>query len=187
MNCRVSRPLQGTTRGLGNELELTRMQAVLSSAGKEGRDIVFDKVGPKFGDMVRAIPARAPIKPRAATRAGTQRTPARKKRAIRDSSQPGDDLILSTRDGALEVMNDIAGRSDAQKELTAEVERAALEALLTRAVQVLPPSKDDWHAASHAEQLKAFAAADWLIHSDEITRRQIADRRAAHRGQPPGR
>ena len=56
------------------------MQAVLCSAGKERRDIVFDKVGPKFGDTVTAIPSKAPAKPRAATRAGKQHAPARKKR-----------------------------------------------------------------------------------------------------------
>ena len=38
-----------------------------------------------------------------------------------------------------EIMDAIAGRSDAQKELTAEIERAALEALLAIAVQVYPP------------------------------------------------
>ena len=67
-------------------------------------------------------------------------------------------------------MDAIAGRSDAQKELTAEMERAALEALLAIAVQVYPPPLEEWHEPARAEELKAFAAADWLIHSDAITR-----------------
>ena len=156
------------------------MQAVLCSAGKERRDVVYDRLGPTFGGD-KAMPAPRTSKARRAktvkpeqTNGRGQTRKSRKPRKPRDRhAQPGDDQILSRRVGATEIMDAIAGRSDAQKELTAETERAALEALVIRATQIYPPPTEEWHAPARAEDLKAFAAADWLIHSDAITRSQI--------------
>ena len=70
-------------------------------------------------------------------------------------------------------MNALADRRDAQRELTGEIEQAELEALITRAIDVQAPKDDEWHDEGHAEDLKAYAAANWLICSDEITRSQL--------------
>ena len=86
----------------------------------------YDRLGPTFGGD-KAMPApRTPKARRAKTvkpeqTNGQARTrKSRKPRKPRDrQSQPGDDQILSRRVGATEIMDAIAGRSDAQKELTA--------------------------------------------------------------------
>ena len=79
-------------------------------------------------------------------------------------------------------MDAIADRRDAQKELAGELEQAEEQALILDALDVRPPTTkpsapdaDDaeWHDMEHADKLAAYAAADWCIHSDEITRRQI--------------
>ena len=63
-----------------------------------------------------------------------------------------------------------------------ENEQAEQVALILDALDVRPPTTtaskrgaDDaeWHDMAHAEKLKAYITADWLINSDEITRRQI--------------
>ena len=78
-------------------------------------------------------------------------------------------------------MNALADRRDAQRELTGEIEQAELEALITRAIDVQAPKDDEWHDEGHAEDLKAYAAANWLICSDEITRTTRQSERDARR------
>ena len=79
-------------------------------------------------------------------------------------------------------MNALAHKRDAQKEIAGEIEQAEQQALILDALDVTAPTTTpsqkgandaQWHDMAHAEKLKAFAAADWLIHSCEITRRQI--------------
>ena len=152
-------------------LELQRrVQAILCSAGRERRDVVYDRLGPKYGDGAALPASKHPTASDRTTRSTRGKKDGKRKRArsVRDrQAQYGDDQILSLRVGAIEIMDAITDRNDAQKELTAEIERAALEALLATAVQVYPPPQDEWHAPARAEELKAFAAADWLIHVED--------------------
>ena len=78
-------------------------------------------------------------------------------------------------------MNALTHKRDAQKEIAGEIEQAEQQALILDALDVTAPTTTpsqkgandaQWHDMAHAEKLKAFAAADWLIHSCEITRRR---------------
>ena len=129
-----------------------RVQAILSSAGRERRDVVYDRLGPKFGDGEALPTSRHPAASNRVTRSTGGKDGGKRKRARDRQAQQGDDQILSLRVGATEIMDAIAGRSDAQKELTAEIERAALEALLAIAVQVCPPPLEEWHELARAEE-----------------------------------
>ena len=133
------------------------MQAILCSAGRERRDVVYDRLGPKYGGGAALPASKHPTASDRTTRSTRGKKDGKRKsaRSVRDrQAQYGDDQILSLRVGAIEIMDAITDRNDAQKELTAEIERAALEALLATAVQVYPPPQDEWHAPARAERRK---------------------------------
>ena len=113
---------------------------------------MYDRLGPKFGDGEALPTSRHPAASNRVTRSTGGKDGGKRKRARDRQAQQGDDQILSLRVGATEIMDAIAGRSDAQKELTAEIERAALEALLAIAVQVCPPPLEEWHELARAEE-----------------------------------
>jgi len=159
-----------------------RMQAVLESAGKESRHGVYARLG----NPDQAPPSGRASRTQAAAAAPTgSSTTTNQRRAARQRTpkpQPGDAQILARRANALEVMNALTHKRDAQKEIAGEIEQAEQQALILDALDVTAPTTTpsqkgandaQWHDMAHAEKLKAFAAADWLIHSCEITRRQI--------------
>ena len=86
---------------------------------------------------------------------------------------PSEETKCELLGGAAQTVRAAGVRRDAQRELTGEIEQAELEALITRAIDIQAPKGDEWHDEGRAEDLKAYAAADWLICSDEITRSQL--------------
>ena len=140
------------------------MRAVLDSAGREKRDVVYARLEKQYGGDDTGPPPSPPrLRARAVTRpedGATNTTPPQKRKKRTPNAQPGDDHILARRANALEVMNALADRRDAQRELTGEIEQAELEALITRAIDIQAPKGDEWHDEGRAEDLKAYAAAE---------------------------
>ena len=158
-----------------------RAQAVIESVGKESRHGVYARLK----NPAPAPPPQSPPRRRSTTApraAGNGQRPARRRKRREPTAQPGDAQILARRGDALEILDALADRRDVQKELAGENEQAEQVALILDALDVRPPTTkptksgaDDaeWHDMAHAEKLKAYITADWLINSDEITRRQI--------------
>ena len=158
-----------------------RAQAVIESVGKESRHGVYARLK----NPAPAPPPQSPPRRRSTTApraAGNGQRPARRRKRREPTAQPGDAQILARRGDALEILDALADRRDVQKELAGENEQAEQVALILDALDVRPPTTtaskrgaDDaeWHDMAHAEKLKAHITADWLINSDEITRRQI--------------
>ena len=81
--------------------------------------MVYDRLGPKYGDGAALPASKHPTASDRTTRSTRGKKDGKRKsaRSVRDrQAQYGDDQILSLRVGAIEIMDAIADRNDAQKE-----------------------------------------------------------------------